>query len=80
MRSSRVLRFNETVEEFFCLFCESVGSHDEAYWTEDHKRLCEDIANDKDGAANDLEKWNAALQVATHIVLRSEGRASFMGK
>lgn len=70
MRSSRVLRYNESIEDFFCLCpSESNASTVSSVCSVEHRKLCEDIAHDKDGAANDLKKWNVALQVANDIVV-----------
>lgn len=78
MRSSRVLRYNESLEDFFCLSWSTTteGSAASSVCSEEHKQLCEDIANDKDGAANDLKKWTIVLQVASDIVSRSKQCAS----
>jgi hypothetical protein len=70
MRSSRVLRYNESIEDFFCL-CPSGGTAStvSSLCSVEHRQLCEDIAHDKDGAANDLKKWNVVLQVANDTVV-----------
>ena len=57
--SSRVLRYNETIDEFFCLNDKSKCSHE-------HLELCQDVANDRDGSANDLGKWRAILQMVAN--------------
>jgi len=69
MRSSRVLRFSETVDNFFCL---KGGSGSNSNYissvTNEHRRLCEDIALDRDGAASDLKKWSIVLEAAKESV------------
>lgn len=84
-RSCRVLRYNESIEDFFCLSGGGdPGSTVSSCFSEEYKRLCEEIAHDKDGAANDLKKWNIVLQAASDfvskIVTRDENRSSNMGQ
>jgi len=56
---NRVLRSGETLERFFCI---AENCKDE------HRRLCENIVNNTDGAGNDLVKWREALEVASRAV------------
>jgi len=57
--SNRVLRSGETLQSFFCI-TENCGDK--------HRRLCENIATNTEGAANDLVKWRQVLEVASEAV------------
>ena len=69
MRSSRVLRYSETVDDFFCL-------NGPFNCTIEHRKLCEDIVEDRDGAASDLNKWKIVLEAANYYAGKLEKNSS----
>lgn len=51
--------------------------------TNEHRKLCEDIAQDRDGAANDLKKWKIVLEAASYYagtLEKNSSEFSSMGK
>ena len=66
MSSSRVLRHSESIDGFFCLCLNKYQECGDG----EHRKLCEDIANDRDGSANDLNKWGIALEYASDAVAK----------
>ena len=66
--SSRVLRSGETIDDFFC-FHDSVDAGGSGSGSgsvsDEHRKLCEDVAYDRDGSASDLRKWIIVLKTAS---------------
>jgi len=86
-QESRVLRFGETIESFFCLpstlTCPFSFRHEGeeviVNWLS-HYELCQEIVQNLNGSANDINKWSQVVNVAFNYVQNKCTEQNPLGK